>query len=250
MQNTNQTQSLLAHLPPIKRVRGGYLYDTQNRRYLDLWLHNGTLLQGHNDSGSIKLMKNTLSQTALMPYPNIWHERLMKTLQTQYQAKHIYIIEGDSHQAVTPFSEPWKNSNTGYYYLRAGYPLPSHLRVAKLALTLSGYHIILAFTDDTYLAERKTVLPAYLARTALKQLSLFTHTTIKTIEPASHQTPNWDHYGSYFQSSLHPENYRNAFLEALQQGILLPPGIEYTGMYISSLFSEGQQQQISKILHQ
>ncbi|NIZ46723.1 hypothetical protein PVA44_04475 [Entomospira nematocerorum] len=247
MHSINQPQSLITLLPSVKRVRGGYLYDINNRRYLDLWLHNGTLLQGHNDTGVIKLLKNTLNQTALMPYPNIWHQQLIKVVKTKYHASHVYIIEGDSSNSNASFTEPWNQSPLGFYNLRAWYPLPRDISLARLAMTLAGYHIIISFTEKVQTIERETILPAFLARAALKQLPLFHHST--PLNPLSKLSSNqWNHYGLYFQSTHHSqESYHKLFIEALDNGILLPPGLDHTGVYISTLFSEGQQQQIERI---
>jgi hypothetical protein len=239
---SKQILPLLHLLPSIKRSRGGYLYDHNGNRFLDLWLEDGFLYHGHQVHQMLQVLKNTISQNSLNPYPNLWHSKALKALMQTFSPKHILC---SSHALADTFSQPWQKSPSGHYLLRLAMPLPTDTQVAKLAIPLAGYHCYLFFQDNLPTTIQSSILPAALARLVLLELSL----AKPELPPAlPFTTPNWQWHGRYFSSTLQEKDYRTIFSQALEQNILLPPHHQAVGLWKSELFSDGQNAHLTKFL--
>ncbi len=78
---------LLAHegkswqLPVIRRVKGPYLYDYDENRYVDFDLAGGSLLLGHSHPGITKVIKSWLGRGYSPGYPTAAHRMLSTSLE-------------------------------------------------------------------------------------------------------------------------------------------------------------------------
>lgn len=239
--------NLSPYLPNVRRARGGYIYTQDNQRFLDLWLHDGYLIKGHQNHSLLQTAKNTLSRSFFLEYPNIWHNKALTVALQLFKATDICFTSSSLHSI--PFQESWHFDHSGCYILRSGLDIPHNVRIAKLAIVLSGYTCLLFFNSEPippYV--HKHVLPAYISRIFLKQLA---HFSLDKNQKSVRMTKFFNYHNSYFYwNTKNNISYPDYFLRALEHNILLPPHIGGTGLWIPELFSDGQNNLIETFINQ
>jgi hypothetical protein len=87
-------------VPPIRRARGFRLYDRRGRRYLDLFLNDGSAVLGHRPDRVNNELKAVVSKGGLFAMPSVYPGRLAGALGRAYPAFAGVLVAADETEAV------------------------------------------------------------------------------------------------------------------------------------------------------
>lgn len=238
---------LLRGIPVIRRARGFRLYDTQGRRYLDLF-RDGALM-GHRGAGSLTAMKSALSQGLAAALPSIWEKRLISTLARlfpRYPEIRLYASPDRALEAAcrclggrpaAPHDPalqggPEGGASTGFW--RPFLPLPDGVRVLLplLPVRVGGAPAPACFAGDVApAAPLSDTIPAFILAGAVRGCTALSRSvegacplSNPAVEKALDAAPGWARAGPYIRAVFPEEEYPRVHAEFLREGVLLHPG--------------------------
>jgi hypothetical protein len=85
-------KNLYSLVPRIKRARDYYLYDYDGKRYVDLYLGNGSCILGHKALRQTTILKDVLSKGLLTDLPSMYMKRLENALASLFPEYKSFII--------------------------------------------------------------------------------------------------------------------------------------------------------------
>jgi hypothetical protein len=230
-------------IPRIRRARGFRLYDTQGRRYLDLF-RDGALL-GHRASGSLLAMKSALSQGLAAALPSLWDKRLISALERSFPR----------YREVRLYSSAERARDAAYRCIGGG-PVPIHdpargdavsspIAVWRPFLPPDGASVLLpllpvrvagapapaCFAGDVPPAVPVSdTIPAFILAAALRGFSALAPIdgacplSNPAVEKALDAAPGWARAGPYVRAVFPEAEYPRVHAEFLRAGVLLHPG--------------------------
>jgi hypothetical protein len=232
-------------IPRIRRARGFRLYDTQGRRYLDLF-REGALL-GHRAAGSVLAMKSALSQGLVAALPSIWEKRLVSALARTfpwYREVRLYGSPERAREAArrsigggpVPIHDPALGDNVksaiGVWrpFLPPDEGVPVLLPL--LPVNVAGAPAPACFAGEVPPAVPVSdTIPAFILAGALRGFSALVSSndgasplSNPAVEKALDAAPGWARVGPYVRAVFPEAEYPRVHAEFLRAGVLLHPG--------------------------
>lgn len=239
-------------LPVVRRTRGFHLYTPDAQRYLDLFLARGSAVLGHACPDYGLVLKNAISQSMYVPYPNLWERRLyaaLRRLFPQYQARIFF--QNPCPQVV--WREPWSSCKSAgeHAFWRPGLPAPA-MRYVAVVLPVSYQPCWVVLTQDHFAINMpdEIPIPAMLARLLLKALRYWPQADSLPEMPLKWKKIFSRHaqvYRRYFFSELSPDIHKKLYEEALQRKIILPPQPLLAGA-LPMQMSQGEEKLLEEVL--
>ena len=236
-------------LPVIKRARAFHLY-TQTKRYLDLYLCRGAAVLGHQYPGYSSVMKNVIEQAMYMPYPNIWHQRLLHALQKTFAPHHVGVFMS-LPVADEQWQEAWQPPGAEYALWRPSLPMPDARFISPvLPVSAQPCRIIITKYDSFPENWLHLPIPAIWARVLLKAVQLW---SLAQALPA--MSSRWKQlfeskgrvHGRYFFSLLGEKEHAAWYQYALHRGVVLPPLPQLAGVMPLEM-SRGEKKLLQEVL--
>lgn len=220
--------SLLEILPEINRARGYYLYTSDRKRLLDMYLEEGRLIMGHRQQGYSLALKNALERGIFTPFPSKYTVRLKKALKSVFGSDmHIYLFR-DSFSAEAAL----RLEDREYSVLRpleTGEPGDTFVFLLPVPEAFAPGVIVSRVPLD---AEEDCISPVIAAgaERGMHNYRAFLEKTPdlslgKELTEALSQA--WDIKGFYMYSKLGAAEYGQLFEKALDGGIVISP---YSGV--------------------
>ncbi|MGO9309307.1 MAG: hypothetical protein ACLQDL_09835 [Spirochaetia bacterium] len=240
-----QDRQLLRGIPVIRRARGFRLYDTQGRRYLDLF-RDGALM-GHRGEGSLTAMKSALSQGLAAGLPSIWEKRLLSTLTrlfSRYPVVRLYASPDRALEAASRFlgvhpapRDPALGEGSAGDSLAAFWrpflPFPDGVRVLLplLPIHVCGAPAPACFAGDAPPAvPLSDAIPAFILAGAIRGCAALLRCdegacplSNPAVEKALDAAPGWARVGPYIRAVFPADTYAKVHAEFLREGVLLHP---------------------------
>ncbi len=249
---------LLSSIPPIKRARGFRLYDYRGNRYLDCYRDGGHSILGHREGELNKVLKNVISKGLVVELPSIYVNRCRNALRELFAGYH-FLITGGLESAIRGISQLFRGSGTKrlvifdpllgrVLYKHSIEGLQEDLRlllwrpftdktlysnkdvlIPILPFSVSDSPFVVCFpfeVDLSLTVEDGIVSPMLLAGFARAIYDL-----IKTPYPGwvedrfPLEFPLWKRSGPYMIYRGDGDSYESVFINALDNGIVLPPSI-------------------------
>ncbi|MCF6334672.1 MAG: hypothetical protein L3J12_02905 [Spirochaetales bacterium] len=252
-------------IPKIKRSRGYLLYDTQGKRYLDLFLDNGRAILGHRLDGISGVIKSTVSKGLTAAYPSIYENRLEKQLRQLFPFVREFLVFGNMERAVSAlFSGKKMGSREAAFvdfpsltdkygvwrpfwdntldWSRFKYFIPVLPSIGSF-----GPVVICSNTDEAVTGS-DLLSPMFYDILIKSVVSL--RRSLDENNPGQKDffdSPVWTREGIYLRFNIGGTEYSALFEEALKCGILLPPEEDIPGI-IPLRFESGQIKAFRKMI--
>ncbi len=233
-------------IPRIRRARGFRLYDTEGKRYLDLY-REGALL-GHRAASALSAMKAGLSQGLAAELPSAWEDRLagaLRRLFPSHRTVRIYASREKALRAAScflgeriesihdPALDPTPPGAPAAALWRPFLPAPSSARVILpvLPFTVCGAPAPACFDgpvpDDL---PGSDVLPGFLLAGALRALAALSRPPERQVRLGSaivaralDGSPGWSAAGPYVRPRFPAAEYPRVHEQFLRAGVVLSP---------------------------
>jgi len=224
---------LIDLMPPIKRARDFYLYDTDGNRILDLYLDKGRAISGHRPGGLSLAIKNAISRGLYASYPSIYTERLVKLLKKEFpQFKKIGLYQSEmsfskSLEENREFSDSLvKPGNQEYQYWRPYIKISGECRNLLVRFPFPGSDTVAVLSiEDNDLPESDIIPPYILAGLIRAYYNL--KKRMETVDESSwsllDDTGHWNRTGPYLFPRCSEEEYEKLFRLYLKSDVLISP---------------------------
>lgn len=216
--------SLFEFLPEITRARGYYLYTSDGRRFLDMYLEEGRLIMGHRQSGYGLALKNNVDRGLFSPFPSRYTHRLKRAVQDIFgREKHVYLFS-DSFSAEAAL----RMEDIEYRTLRPA-EMPDGEGVFVFILPVPEAFAPGAVVSSEKLDLEEDLISPVIAAGAEKGVRNYisflkeNHPFDPGSELKAALSEIWDIDGPYLTSKLSPSDYAELFGKALEAGIVLSP---------------------------
>jgi len=224
---------LIDSMPPIKRARDFYLYDTKGDRILDLYLDNGRAISGHRPAGLSLAVKNVISRGLYASYPSIYTDRLLKLLKKefpQFKEFGLYISEMSflkSLKETREFTDPLTASgNLEFQYWRPYIKIGEECRNLLMHFPFPGSDVIAVLSVDENALPESDIIPPYILAGLIRTY----YDLKKRMEIADENswlffddTHHWTRTGPYLLPKCSEEEYEKLFQLYLKSDILISP---------------------------
>ncbi len=247
-----QDRSLPAGVPRIRRARGFRLYDTEGRRYLDLY-RDGALL-GHRAAGVLTVMKSVLSQGLSTALPTAWEGRLLAAVRKMIPGAadvRLYASLDRALQAAGDLLHTTLTAAEVFDPALAGEALPPAPQVPaalwrpllpcpaacdvlllQLPVTVCGAPVpVCCFPTAAGKIRPSDAMPGFVLAAAVRGLAAVTGPAgmpladgIAAAERAIDRAPGWKRQGPYVRAVFPEADYPRVHAEFLAAGVLLHPG--------------------------
>ena len=226
-------------LPVIKRARDYYLYDFKGKRYLDLFQDRGRAVLGHRPAKISEIIKNTISRGLTAPYPTIYQNRLIKTLQRFFPENGCIVICPDQPSLLkilaldTPLSDPALGESGKALLWRpfTAAPVKGDILVPVIPVPgLAGFQIACVTPDSGRTFPEASLLPPVVSAAAVKvlyHLFLIERKDDPSFLSGLDSLSCLKRDGIYIKLLIDNGRYSLLFEEALEKGVLLPPKKEF-----------------------
>ncbi|MGL4525299.1 MAG: hypothetical protein ACRCVN_07290 [Spirochaetia bacterium] len=232
----NVSQPTVSSIPLVRRAREYFLYTPQGQRYRDLFLAEGKLILGHTPPGYTLVAKNAIEQAMMVPYPNLWHQRLLRMLSKMFATEQVLICcESAMRQQSIVWQEPWNQQQANYVLWRPLFlrPYAPFVRLV-LPVPISGICIILCSPGAQISHFSQVITTGMQARLLIKALGFWQKTL--------HESPTGSMariahafarqaqiFGPYFFFTDDEKNHQKIYNDLLENDILIPPAVGLVG---------------------
>jgi hypothetical protein len=233
--------------PIIRRARGFRLYDSQGRRYLDLYREGGGALLGHRSA--VTVMKSVLSQGLVSGIPSVWEARLVRAAASLIPGHRRVVLYSSRQRALEAISnaigmrvDPSDLLDPALSEMPSVRPRACLWRpfiagerrfedcpavLAVLPLTVCGAPSPVCFSDFPGELPPSEPLPGFLLAGAFSALVRLGKCGRFAEDPmvvkAVDGSAAWARKGPYIRATFSADEYPRVFGEFLRAGVLLSP---------------------------